>query len=163
MHTGFVTTAALIACATAATAAPFETPYALAAVHADFEAQLEQTAAMGGEVGAAARAAAELLGPHNAAQESYVLPMLGLADGAMTGKLARDLQWTGRLKAMEAGMPGLFDSDVNVIIALVELYALADDAGQGDVARMAERMIWHEVNDKDVLYPAAYLIGAAAR
>ena len=53
--------AAVSALAASASAAPHGTPYALGAVHADFQAQLEGIAGTPGEVGAAARVAADLI------------------------------------------------------------------------------------------------------
>ena len=62
MHTNLVVSAVLSALATTVLAAPFEAPYSLSAVHADFQSQLEQVA-----VDSTARVAADLMGPHNAA------------------------------------------------------------------------------------------------
>ena len=159
----FIVSAAVSAFAATVSAAPFETPYALSAVHADFQLQLEQATDAPGEVGAAARAAADLLGPHNAMQERLVLPVLGFADAVTGGRMPTDPNLPRQLLRLEAELSMLLDSDVELITALVELYAAADEAGQTEVARVAERMIWHEVSDVEVLYPAAALIGTAIR
>ena len=66
-----------------------------------------------------------------------------------------------RLQVLEAELAQIHDSDVDLVIALVDLYAAADEAGQPETVRLAERMIWHEVSDVQVLYPAALLVGAS--
>jgi len=57
----------------------------------------------------------------------------------------------------------LYDRDVDLVTALVELYAAADEAGDAETARLAERMIWHETSDVEVLYPAALFVEEAMR
>lgn len=161
MHTNLVVSAVLSALATTVLAAPFEAPYSLSAVHADFQSQLEQVAGRSGAVGSTARVAADLMGPHNATQERLILPILGFADVAADGQMPKDPQMPERLQVLEAELAQIYDSDVDLVIALVDLYAAADEAGQPETARLAERMIWHEVSDVQVLYPAALLVGAS--
>ena len=161
MHTNLIVSAVLSALATTALAAPFEAPYSLSAVHADFQSQLEQIAGKSGALGSTARVAADLMGPHNAAQEKLILPILGFADVAAGGQMRTDPQMPERLQVLEAELAQIHDSDVDLVIALVDLYATADEAGQPETVRLAERMIWHEVNDVQVLYPAALLVGAS--
>ncbi len=139
-----------------ALAAGNETPYALSAVHADFQAELEEIAGLPDEVGVAARAAADLMGPHNAAQERLVLPMLAWADAA-TKKRAAGMALSDA-QSLEAELTRLRDGDVELVTALVALYAAAEAAQEPDIARRAERMIWHETGDVEVLYPAAQLV-----
>lgn len=157
-----IVAAALSALSIPALAAPNETPYALSAVHADFQAELERTARLPGEVGAAAGAAAELMGPHSAAQERLVLPLLGWADAVASGREAKMPDIPDRTR-LEAELSQLYDRDVDLVTALVELYAAADVAGDAQTAHLAERMIWHQTSDIDVLYPAVLLVEAAMR
>ncbi|GKY89918.1 hypothetical protein [Sinisalibacter aestuarii] len=142
-----------------AEAAPYETPYALSAVHADFQAQLEKITTRPGEIGAAARAAAELMALQNAAQERLVLPLLGWVGVVPTSRMV-DLPDRMRI---EAELSQLYDGDVNLVTALVELYAVADENGDAETTRLAETMIWHQTSDIDVLYPSALLVDMAAR
>lgn len=148
--------AVMSALATPAIAAPDDSPYALRAVHADFQAQLEKIAATPGTIGIAGRVAADLMAAQNAAQERLVLPLLDWAD-APAADLARidPVPWT---QALRAEMPRLAEGDVALVTALVELYAAAEEAGQPAIALVAERMIWHETSDVEILYPAALLI-----
>ncbi len=161
MHTNLIVSAVLSALATTATAEPFEAPYSLSAVHADFQSQLEQVADKFGADGRTARIAADLMGPHNAAQERLILPILGFADAATGAQMPTDPQMPERLQVLEAELAQIHDSDVDLVIALVDLYAAADEAAQPETVRLAERIIWHEVSDVQVLYPAALLVGAS--
>jgi hypothetical protein len=126
--------------------------------------QLEQAAAAPGAVGAAARAAADLLGPHNAAEERLVLPLLGLAEAVAARQAPAELQRTlAGAAGWDAELPRLLDDQTEVVTALVELFAAADWEGERELAQRAERMIWHEVGDVEVLYPAAALVGSIAQ
>jgi hypothetical protein len=49
---------------------------------------------------------------------------------------------------------------VELLGAPAHLYAVADETGQSETTRLAERMIWHETSDVEVLYPAAVLVGS---
>lgn len=158
MQTKLIIAAVAWALAAPAIAASYDAPYALSAVHADFEAQLEQVAAAPGAIGAAGRVAADLMAAQNAAQERLVLPLLGWADTTAAGN-AVPMAELPDLLGLEAELSQLYDGDVDLVTALVELYAAADEAGQSETARMAERMIWHQTSDAEVLYPAALLVG----
>ncbi len=143
-------------------AAPFETPYALRSAHADFQAQLEEVGARQDDIGKAARAAAALTAPHNAAQEATILPVLCWTDTATSGS-REALPELPDAAALQAELARLYDGDVAVVTALVELYAEALDEGDTDTARLAERIIWHQTADLEVFYPAALLVAASLR
>ncbi|MCG6560572.1 hypothetical protein MB818_20380 [Ruegeria sp. 1NDH52C] len=161
MQTKLIIAAVITAFAVPAIAAPNETPYALSAVHADNQGQLERITGRSDEIGAAARAAADLLKPHNAAQEGLVLPLLGWAESATTGTVLPAA--LPDRNSLEAELSQLYDGDVDLVTALVDLYAAAEEAGDSETARLAERMIWHETNDVQLLYPAALLVHASMR
>ncbi len=147
------------ALAAPAIAAPYDAPYALRAVHADFEAQLGKVAAAPGAIGTAARIAADLLAAQNAAQERLVLPLLGWADATAAGESVPVADPPDRM-TLEAELSQLYEGDAVLIHALVELYAAAEESGQSEVTLMAERMIWHETSDLEVLYPAALFVSS---
>lgn len=159
MQTKLVIAAVLSSLAVPAIAAPSETPYALSAVHADFQAELEQTAGLPGEIGAAARAVADLMRLHSAAQERLVLPLLGRVDAVAIGRKAGGPDLPDRMR-IESELSQLYEGDVALVTALVELYAVAEEMGDTETTRLAERMIWHESGDVDVLYPAALLVAS---
>lgn len=148
-----IASAALSVFAATAHAAPPEAPIVLSLEHADFLAQLEEAAGTPGEVGAAASVAAGLFAAHATAEESTVLPYLGFTEAVAE---------EGALADLEAELPRLSDATTEVVSALVDLYAAADADGRPEIARLAERAIWHEMADIEVLYPAAVLAGSSA-
>lgn len=160
MHTKLIIAATLSALAMPAVAAPNDAPYALSATHSDFEAALARIALRPDEIGAAAGAAATLMSAHNGAQERLVLPLLGWADTGPARAARADLPDRAHL---EAEIAQLYKGDVDLVTALVELFALADEAGEPEIAREVERMIWHQTGDVEVLYPAALLVEASLR
>jgi hypothetical protein len=119
----------------------------------------KEAAAAPGTIGTAARLAADLMAAQNAAQERLVLPLLGWADAAAAGKVAPVADLPNRMN-LEAELIHLYDSDVDLVTALVELCAAAEEAGQPGFALMAERIIWHQTSDVDVLYPASLLVAS---
>jgi hypothetical protein len=163
MRTKLIVTAVLSVFATAASAGSFDTPYALSAIHQDFLLQLKDAAGEAGEVGNAARAAVSVLEPHVESEESVVLPFLSFAETVADGNASVVPEIPGRLERLKAELPQLLDAKTNGISTLVELYAVADSEGRPEIVRLAERMIWHETIDADLLYPAAVLVGHTAQ
>jgi hypothetical protein len=84
------------------------------------------------------------------------LEQAAAAPGAVQRTLAGAAGW-------DAELPRLLDDQTEVVTALVELFAAADWEGERELAQRAERMIWHEVGDVEVLYPAAALVGSIAQ
>ena len=82
--------------------------------------------------------------------------MLGWAESATTGTVLPTA--IPDRNSLEAELSQLYDGDVDLVTALVDLYAAAEEAGDLETARLAERMIWHETNDVQLLYPAALLV-----
>ncbi|HRY26338.1 MAG: hypothetical protein H6852_09215 [Geminicoccaceae bacterium] len=164
MRTPFIIAAVVSAFAATASAAPFTTPYVLSAVHADFLTQLEKVAETPGEIGTAARAAADLLAAHNEAEERVALPLLGLTEEVAEGKAVDDPEATlASLESLQAELPLLVEGQAEAIGALVKLFAAAEAEGEADVSRLAERIIWHELTDAEILYSAATLVGATVQ
>lgn len=163
MHAKIIITAAVSMLAASAAAAPNEAPYVLTAVHADFQAQLEQVATTPAEIGTAARLAAGLMATQNAEQERIVLPLLGQAEAVATGQSLTDADLSSQTQKLAAELSRLYEGDVELIAALVELYAAAEDMGEAEIAHLAERIIWHQTSDIEVLYPAALLARSLAQ
>lgn len=163
MRTTLIVTAVLSAFATTASAGSFDTPYALSAIHQDFLTQLKDAAGEAGEVGNAARAAVSALEPHVELEESVVLPFLSFAEAVRGGNASVVPEIPERLERLKAELPLLLDAETNGIGTLVELYAVADSEGRPEIVQLAERMIWHETIDAEILYPAAALVGHTAQ
>lgn len=159
MYRSFIVAAVVSAFAVTASAAPFETSYALSAPHADFLMQLERAADAPGQTGSAARVAADLIKPHMEVEERVVLPFLGFAEAIASGQTPINPQILARLQSLMAELPSLMDTEIEVVSALVDLFAAAEEEGQPEISRLAERMIWHQTNDAEVFYPVAVLVG----
>ncbi|HEY9056840.1 MAG TPA: hypothetical protein VIN77_06785 [Aurantimonas sp.] len=162
MRAPLIVSAAASMLAVAASAAPSEAPYVLSAPHADFLMQLEDAAAAPSQIGAAARAAADLFGQHAEAEEAVILPLLALTEAVAGGKAVADLPrvLTSR-EGLDAELPLLLDAQIEVVGALVELFAVAKAEVRPEVSRLAEQIIWHEMTDIEVLYPAAVLVNSS--
>ncbi|MCR4267055.1 hypothetical protein [Nitratireductor sp. ZSWI3] len=154
----FTAAAVVCAIATTASAAPSATPYVLSAAHEDFLMQLEDAAGVPGQIGTAARAAADLLRRHNETEEAVVLPLLGFAETAVSGTMT---SWPARgTMDLRAELAGILGGQEEVVIALVELFAAAQQQDRSDISRLAERVVWHETGDAEILYPAAILVSS---
>ncbi|MEC5325691.1 hypothetical protein [Aurantimonas sp. A3-2-R12] len=161
MHASFIVSAVASVFAVTASAAPLEAPYVLSVAHADFLTQLEEVAGTPGQIGGAARTAADRLGPHIEAEERVVLPFLGLIKEVAEGKAVAGSLPT--LAGLQAELPLLINGQVEVVGALVDLFAAAEAEGRQEVSRLADQMIWHEMTDIEVLYPAAVLVNSSVQ
>ena len=144
--------------ASSASAAPYEVPYTMRAVHADLHSQLMTAGSEPGNVGSNARVAAELFKSQNDCEAFLVLPLTGAAGALVAQPRLTDGGLAARAQLFKAELPRLLDGSEKVIEVTVELYAAADLAGNAEVARLAERVIWHQANDMEVLYPGASLV-----
>ncbi len=154
-------TAAAVACAiaTTASAAPSATPYVLCAAHEDFLMQLDDVAGVPGQIGTAARAAADLMRRHNETEEAVILPFLEVAETAVSGTITGEpVRGMTRLRAE---LPQIMDGQEEVVMALVELFAAAEEQDRPDISRLAERIVWHETGDAEILYLAAVLVSSS--
>lgn len=80
-------------------------------------------------------------------------------------KLAvRDVKLKPKLQRCQETLNSHFHNDYagqeDVVIALVELFAAADEQGQPDISRLAERIVWHKTGDVEILYPAVILVSS---
>lgn len=115
----FTATAVACAIATTASAAPSATPYVLSAAHEDFLMQLDDVAGVPGQIGTAARAAADLMRRHNETEEAVILPFLEVAETAVSGTITGEpVRGMTRLRAE---LPQIMDGQEEVVMALVEL------------------------------------------
>ncbi|MGX1501206.1 hypothetical protein [Roseibium aggregatum] len=155
----FTATAVACAIATTASATPSATPYVLSAAHEDFLMQLEDVAGVPGQIGTAARAAADLMRRHNETEEAVILPFLEVAETAVSGTMTGEPE--RGLTRLRADLPQIMDGQEEVVIALVELFAAAEEQDRSDISRLAERIVWHETGDAEILYPAAVLVSSS--
>ncbi|HUL71771.1 MAG TPA: hemerythrin domain-containing protein [Vicinamibacterales bacterium] len=135
-------------------------PPSLQAEHAELSADLGRLADEPGQVGAAAREVLALLGPHQAREEQFVFPPLGvllpLCDGRITPDMGPVLALARQLKSL---MPRMLEEHIAIVGALQTLADTAREVGRPDAALLAHQIIAHAQFEEEVLYPAAIVIG----
>jgi hypothetical protein len=141
----------------------FAAPESLREEHADILRRLEAAAQGPGAGGAAARDVLELIGPHVAREDEFVLPPLSLLHALASGRFSPEMRavlaLTDRLKF---GLPALLADHSAITAALARLREAAR-AGPAECADLAERLTRHIQFEEDVLYPASLLIGEYVR
>lgn len=139
-------------------------PEAMRAEHAELHEALVEATRAPGDVGAAAREVARVLHPHFVREEEIALPPLGLledlARGVVTADMAAVLQLTD---ALRAELPRMLEEHAAIRLALARLAATADEQGQPEYARLAEKIMLHAATEEQVTYPTALLVGEYVR
>lgn len=135
-------------------------PDCLRAEHEELHAQLMKATKEPGALGETAREAARLLHQHFVKEEQYAMPPLGLlvklAWGPVTADMAGILPLTRRLKAE---LPSMLMEHKNIMVAVKQFRAAAQQAGRDDYERFADALILHARTEENVLYPAAIVVG----
>jgi hypothetical protein len=137
-------------------------PAAIRTEHQHLHHQLEAAIAAGGKTGAAAKAVADVLGPHFEDEEAYAMPPLGLL-----GALARGEPLPGeqvrQAIAMAERLRGNYDQmlaeHVQIHAALRALAAAAREEHKAGPAAFAEALMQHAGSEEELLYPTTLLIG----
>lgn len=149
-----------------------EIPQSIASGHDALYARMKAATRAEGEVGEAARAAMEVLGPHFEKEEAYALPQLGVVAALVGAPLAPDAgslepgqreDLIERTERLRAELPQMLEEHERIASALEELRRKAEAAGDNDLARLAEEIGDHARMEEEVLYPAALLVGDHAR
>lgn len=135
-------------------------PEALRTEHSELHRELAAAARAPGRVGEAARAVAALFHPHFVDEEAFALPPLALlaplARGERISEVATVLRVVAKLKAE---LPRMLSEHKAICTAVQELAAAAQEAGDSDSLRLAEKIIAHATMEEQILYPAAILVG----
>jgi hypothetical protein len=138
----------------------YQIPHPLKLEHEELHATLADATKVGGKIGDAAKAVAQLLHPHFVKEEEYALPPLGLlpllAAGHVTPEMRHVLPMTDRLRAE---LPQMLGEHQAIVAALKTLAAVAEAGQQTAYARFAEKLMLHAQTEEEVLYPTAILIG----
>ena len=140
-------------------------PESIRAEHAEITTELQRATRASGRVGQAARELAAVLRPHFEREEQIALPPLALLEPLARGPAAppamrRVLPMTDSLRAE---MPRMLREHVAIRAAVGRMRRAAEDAGDREVARLAERLAQHARTEEEVLYPAAVLVGEVVR
>jgi hypothetical protein len=135
-------------------------PDALIAEHDELHADLDRLAAESGQIGAAAREVAALLGPHAVREQEFALPPLGLLRDLSAGRLPPDAEGILALsRRLKSELPQMLAEHIAIMGALQDLADKAREMDRPDVAAFAQKLIVHAETEEDVLYPAAILVG----
>ena len=147
-----------------APAPTFAIPLSLRAEHAEIHAALERATTAPGKVGEAARALAKVLHPHFVREEQVALPPLALlaplARGEYTAAMRDVLPLTDTLRAE---LPKMLEEHAAIRAATIRLGEVARAAGNVAVVRLTEQLKAHALNEEEVTYPAAILVGDLVR
>ncbi len=138
----------------------FQTPQSIAAEHHELHEVLAEATKAPGEMGAAAKQLAAALHPHFQREEEIGTPPLGLLDklahGPATAEMRAVLPMTD---ALEAELPKMLKEHDGIRAATAEFRAAAVKAGRDDYVRFADTLAAHALQEEEILYPAAILVG----
>ena len=149
---------------TVKTAVRVEIPGSIRAEHQEIHASLTEATRVAGPVGVAAKALAAVLHPHFVREEQVALPPLGLLAPLARGEMP---EGAASIQAMSdtlrAELPTMLEEHTRIRAAVAELGRVASVAGAGKYVRLAEQLAQHALNEEEVLYPAAILVGDLLR
>lgn len=145
-------------------AATVPVPPSVQVEHEAIHSALVDATRVPGQVGAAAKALAEVLHPHFVREEEIALPPLGAL-----GPLARGEQVAARddvlrmTDALKAELPRMLEEHGRIRAAVQALRAAAVSAKADTQVRLADELALHAQTEEEVLYPAAILVGELLR
>lgn len=149
---------------TAAAQKQSPTPHALLKEHVTVQGRLNELAREPGAVGAAAKKILAVMVPHDQREEEFVFPLLGLVDDLAAGKAGPDMAWALAMSdRVKAEQKQLYTEHSAIIAAVNELAAAARDRHDANLEAFAEEVAASEVNDGEVEYPTAILVGMYLR
>ncbi len=152
-------------------------PESLEVEHEELHQQLYKGIKMGGKVGEAAKAVADILHLHFKKEEEYALPPLGLLSSLVTeeheqmGSRGREEEKNSRItqdiKNNIIVMTDKLNSDLShmteehneIVATLNNLIEIAKVENKTDLVAFAEKLKLHTKTEEQVLYPNAILIG----
>ena len=135
-------------------------PVSMKAEHEELHEELYSATQAPGAVGEAARGVAEVLHEHFEREEAFALPPLGLLPALAAGEtgpeLRQALPLTERLKA---DLPQMLAEHQRIVAALDRMIEAAQEAGEPQYVRFADKLKLHAQSEEQVSYPTAILIG----
>jgi hypothetical protein len=140
------------------------TPHALLEEHVTVQGHLKELANEPGAVGAAAKKILAVMLPHDQREEEFVFPLLGLVTDLAAGKANPDMAWAlAMADRVKAEQKKLYQEHSAIIAAVNELAAAARARHDTNLEAFAEAVASSEVNDGEVEYPTAILVGMYLR
>lgn len=139
-------------------------PTSLKDEHHRLHAELEAATRAPGLPGAAARRVAETLHHHFVREEEIALPPLGLLEPLARGEVRPDMREILPLtEALEAELPAMLQEHQAIGRALDNLEQVARSEEEPGYADLSARIRAHALNEEQILYPAAILVGKYLR
>jgi iron-sulfur cluster repair protein YtfE (RIC family) len=139
-------------------------PSSLQQEHAELHAELEAATRAPGVVGAAARRVATTLHPHFVREEQIALPPLALLQPLTQGPVTMEMREILPLTdALRQELPAMLREHQAIGEALDELAHVAREEEEPAYAALSDKIRAHALNEEQVLYPAAILVGEFVR
>ena len=149
---------------TARADAAHEIPTSDRAEHESVLGYLRNIAARPGPEGAAAQKVLDLLIPHMAKEEEFVLPPLTLLPELAAGKVSKDMRWAiemaDRVKAEQAELLKIHQGLSDAFIGLLDA---AEAAGDEVTVGFTKDLAADDLGDREVTEPTTILIGEFLR
>jgi hypothetical protein len=140
--------------------AMLQTPKSISLEHRELHEVLARAAAEGGEIGPAAGELERALALHFKREEEIATPPLGLlpalAHGEATAEMRSVLPMTD---ALERELPQMLQEHEAIRTAVAQFRATAERKDQQDYVRFADNLAAHALQEEELLYPAAILVG----
>jgi hypothetical protein len=135
-------------------------PQALVEDHKEMNARLQQAGAVGGKVGEAVQALSAVMAPHVEREEKYALPPLGLLPALTRSELDYDMgEATVLTDTLRDEMPAMMAEHRAIRSAVDALEAAAKQEGKLQILDLVGQIRLHLIEEEQVYYPAAELIG----
>lgn len=141
-------------------------PSSVQTEHTAIHAALERATRAPGPVGDAAKSLAAILHPHFVREEQIALPPLGALAPLARGEpvSARDrAALLAMTDSLRTELPGMLAEHGKIHAAVERLLQAARAAGNHDAESLAEELSLHALNEEQVMYPAALLVGELLR
>lgn len=136
------------------------TPYSLKVEHEELKQMLQNTTQLSGKTGEAAKQVAQVLLPHFAKEEAFVLPVLSLLPVLKEDRLTPEMGFAIEMaEKLKTEFPRLLQEHARIITALQILKQTALEEHHPVVSRFTEKLILHAKTEEEILYPAAVLVG----
>lgn len=135
-------------------------PSSLTAEHHELHESLARLVAAGGSVGAAAEAVEKALKPHFEKEEAYAMPPLGALAALRQGKPVPNARAIMAMSArLKRDYPAMLNEHKAIKVKLSALEQAGKTEGNSDAVEFASMLKMHAMNEEQVLYPAAILVG----
>jgi hypothetical protein len=135
-------------------------PQSLKLEHEELHGELARAIKVGGKIGDAARAVANVLHHHFIKEEEYALPPLGLLSFLSLGKFSSEMrEIVPMTEKLKQDLPIMLEEHKQIVKELDKLVEVAEKENRMEIVLFAEKLKLHAKNEEEVLYPAAILVG----